>query len=288
MALMDLFDRRKDGSGSPDEMSFIDHLEVLRWHLLRSAIAIFIFSILFFIFIYDITDTIIMGPTKPDFISVKWFCQLGKFLHIDSLCFQFKEVKFQETQMASQFMATFTIAFTGGIIASFPYVFWEIWKFVRPALSEKEKRSSKGIIFWVSLLFFLGCAFGYYVLTPFMVNFYANYKLAENIAIIPTFSNYLDNLVYTTVGIGLLFQMPLLILLLAKAGILTAAFLRKYRRHAFVIILIAAAIITPTTDPISLALVTVPLYILFEISINLAKKAGKKAGEEETAVQEWS
>lgn len=190
--------------------------------------------------------------------------------------------------MASQFMAQFTIAFTGGIIASFPYVFWEIWRFVKPALSEKEKRSSTGIIFWVSLLFFLGCAFGYYVLTPFMVNFYANFKLADNIAIIPTFSNYLDNLVYTTVGIGLLFQMPLLILLLAKAGVITASFLKKYRRHAFVVILIVAAIITPTTDPISLALVTVPLYILFEISISLAKRVGKKNDEEEQAVQEWS
>jgi len=288
MAIMDFFDKRKEGSGGPDEMSFIDHLEVLRWHLIRSAIAIFIFSILFFIFIYDITDTIIMGPTKPDFISVKWFCKFGQLIHVDALCFNFKEIKFQEVQMASQFMATFTIAFTGGIIASFPYVFWEVWKFVKPALSEKEKKSSRGIIFWVSLLFFLGCAFGYLVLTPFMVNFYANYKLADNIAIIPTFSNYLDNLVYTTVGIGLLFQMPLLILLLAKAGIVTAAFLKKYRRHALVVILILAAIITPTTDPISLALVTVPLYVLFEISINVAKKAGRKNEEDELAVQEWS
>ena len=287
MAIMDFFEKRKGGSGSPDEMSFIDHLEALRWHLIRAVIAVIIGAIVFFIFIYDITDKIIMGPTKPDFVTVKWFCWLGKQLHVDSLCFQMAEVKFQETQMASQFMATFTIAFMGGLIVAFPYIFWEIWKFVKPALSEKEKKSSRGIIFWVSLLFFLGCAFGYYVLTPFMVNFYATYKLADNIDIKPTFSNYLDNLVYTTVGIGLLFQMPLLILLLAKAGIITATFLKKYRRHAFVIIIIAAAIITPTTDPISLALVTVPLYVLFEISISLAQKAGKKY-EEEDAVQEWS
>lgn len=284
---MDFFEKRKQGSGGADEMSFIDHLEVLRWHLIRSAIAIVIGAIVFFIFIHDITDKIIMGPTKPDFVTAKWFCKLGELLHMDSLCFKFTDVQFQETQMASQFMATFTIEFTGGLIAAFPFVFWEIWKFVKPALSEKEKRSSRGIIFWVSLLFFIGCAFGYFILTPFMVNFYATYKLSDAIEIRPTFSNYLDNLVYTTVGIGLLFQMPLLILLLAKAGIITAAFLKKYRRHAFVVILIAAAIITPTTDPVSLALVTVPLYILFEISINLAQKAGKKY-EETLEVQEWS
>jgi sec-independent protein translocase protein TatC len=284
---MDFFERRKDGSGDSDEMSFIDHLEALRWHLIRSVIAVIIGAIIFFIFIYDITDKIIMGPTKPNFITVKWFCRLGEILHIDSLCFKFAEIKFQEVQMTSQFMATFTIAFLGGLIVAFPYVFWEVWKFVKPALSVKEKKSSRGIIFWVSLLFFIGCAFGYFILTPFMVNFYASYKLAGNIDIKPTFSDYLDNLVYTTMGIGLLFQMPLLILLLAKVGILTAKFLKKYRRHAFVVILIAAAIITPTTDPFSLAIVTVPLYLLFEVSIVLAQKTNKKQ-QEKQAAEEWS
>ena len=162
---MDFFEKRKQGSGGADEMSFIDHLEVLRWHLIRSAIAIVVGAIVFFIFIRDITDKIIMGPTKPDFVTVKWFCKLGEIIRMDSLCFKFTDVKFQETQMASQFMATFTIAFTGGMIAAFPFVFWEIWKFVKPALSEKEKRSSNGIIFWVSLLFFIGCAFGYFMYT---------------------------------------------------------------------------------------------------------------------------
>lgn len=286
MALMDFFDKRKEGTGTPDEMSFIDHLEVLRWHLIRSVIAVIICSILVFVFSDFFVDEIIFGPTRPDFISLKWLCTLGQKTGVgNSLCFKATETKFIETAMTGQFIASFTVAFVGGFILAFPYVFWEVWRFVKPALSEKEKRGTRGIIFWVSLLFFIGVAFGYFILTPLMVNFYFNFKLSEQIAIMPTFSDYLENLIYTTAGVGILFQMPLLILLLAKTGIITAEMLSKYRRHAFVVILIAAAIITPTTDPVSLAVVTIPLYLLFEISIVLAKRSGKK---NEEAVQEWS
>ena len=151
---------------------------------------------------------------------------------------------------------------------------------------EKEKQGTTGVIFWVSMLFFIGVAFGYFILTPLMVNFYFGFTLSEMITIRPTFSDYLENLMYSTVGIGLLFQMPLLILALAKAGIITASSLRSYRRHAFVAILIAAAIITPTTDPFSLSIVTVPLYLLFEISITLAARGEKQQAEKE--IQEWS
>lgn len=285
MALMDFLNKRS--GGNEDEMSFIDHLEVLRWHLIRSILAIVVGAIVVFIFIYDITDKIIMGPTKPDFISIKWFCKLSEITHIKSLCFQMDKIRFQETAMAAQFMASFSIAFVGGFIVAFPYVFWEMWKFVRPALSEKEKRTTTGIIVWVSVLFFIGVAFGYFILTPFMVNFYANYKLSSNIDNNFLFSNYLENLIYITVGIGLLFQLPLLILLLSQAGIVTSKFLRKYRRHALVVILIAAAIITPTTDPFSLTIVTLPLYLLFEASIILAKRVEKRRSDEE-AKEEWS
>ncbi|HUN04684.1 MAG TPA: twin-arginine translocase subunit TatC, partial [Niabella sp.] len=175
-----------------------------------------------------------------------------------------------------------------GFVLAFPYILWEMWRFVKPALSERERKGTTGIIFWVSILFFIGVAFGYFILTPLMVNFYFNYKLSEQIAIIPTFSDYLENMIYTTAGIGLLFQMPLLILALSKAGIISSGLLKRYRRHAFMVILVAAAIITPTTDPFSLAVVTLPLYLLFEISVKLAARGEAARAKEDGSIQEWS
>lgn len=285
MALLDFLDKRKKDSQA--EMSFIDHLEELRWHLIRSVIALLIGAIIVFSFTSFVVDTVLFGPTRADFISAKWLCSLGQAIGIgDTLCFQQVDAKFLETTMTGQFVASFTLAFIGGFILAFPYIFWELWRFVSPALSDKERRTTRGVIFWVSLLFFIGVAFGYFILTPFMVNFYFNYKLSDQVTIMPTFSDYLENLIYTTVGIGLLFQMPLLMAVLARVGIVTAKFLRKYRRHAFVLIVIAAAIITPSTDPFSLTIVAIPLYLLFEASIVLASRINKKQKAKED--EEWS
>lgn len=285
MALLDFFNRRKKDATS--EMSFIDHLEELRWHLIRSVIAILICAIIVFVYSDFIVDKVLFGPTKPDFISSQWLCKLGRSLGLgDAICFTQVKAVFQENTMTGQFIASFTVAFIGGFIVAFPYVFWEFWRFVKPALSQKERKNTRGVIFWVSLLFFLGVAFGYFILTPFMVNFYFNYRLSTQIEIRPTFSDYLENLIYTTVGIGVLFQMPLLVMVLAKIGMVTGAFLRKYRRHAFVIIIIAAAIITPSTDPFSLTIVTIPLYLLFEASIVVASRVNKK--QELKDKEEWS
>ena len=284
MALMDFFDRRK--KSATDEMSFIDHLEELRWHLIRSVIAIVIAAIVFFIYVRQIVDDILLAPAKDDFITYGWFCKLSHALGLgDAVCMGGVKVSFLSTQLTSQFISSFTISFVGGFIVAFPYIFWEFWRFVKPALSDKEKQNTGGVIFWVSLLFFAGVAFGYFILTPFMINFYFSYSLSPLIEIKPTFSDYLENLIYTTVGIGVLFQMPLLVMILAKIGIVTGSFLRKYRRHAFVIIIIAAAIITPSTDPFSLAVVTIPLYLLFEASIIIASRINKR---QEKELKEWS
>jgi sec-independent protein translocase protein TatC len=268
-------------------MSFIDHLEALRWHLIRSVIAILVGAIGIFIYVEEVTDKIIMGPAHHNFITYSALCNLGRKLHIgDVLCMGNFTIKFQSNAMTEQFMTSFTIAFVGGFVIAFPYVFWEFWRFVKPALSKKEIKRTRGIIFWVSALFFMGVAFGYYLLTPFMINFYSNYKLSpELIEFKPTLSDYIENLIYTTVGIGVLFQMPLLVMFLAKIGIVTPKFLRKYRRHAFVVILIAAAIITPSTDPFSLTLVTIPLYALYEASIFVAAKVFKE--REKRDKEEW-
>ena len=176
MAILDFFNRRM--KNPTDEMSFIDHLEELRWHLVRSVVAILVCAIVVFIYSEFIVDTILFGPTKPDFVSARWMCRLGNNIGIgDALCFPPVKTEFLETTMTGQFIASFTVAFIGGFIIAFPYVFWEFWRFVRPALSDKERKNTRGVIFWVSLLFFTGVAFGYFILTPFMVNFYFNYKL---------------------------------------------------------------------------------------------------------------
>ncbi|MBK9380923.1 MAG: twin-arginine translocase subunit TatC [Chitinophagaceae bacterium] len=284
MALLDFFNKRdKDAKG---EMTFIDHLEELRWHVIRSVIAVLIGAVVVFIYSDFVVDDILFAPTRADFISARWLCSLGHKIGIgDTLCFPQVDAKFLENTMTGQFIASFTLAFIGGFILAFPYIFWEFWKFIRPALSEKELKKTRGVIFWVSLLFFTGVLFGYFILTPFMVNFYFNYKLSPQIQIMPSFSDYLENLIYTTAGIGVLFQMPLLVMVLARIGVVTGRFLRKYRRHAFVIILIAAAIITPSTDPFSLTIVTIPLYLLFEASIIIASRINKRQEKEQ---KEWS
>ena len=284
MALLDFFNKRNKDINA--EMSFIDHLEDLRWHVIRSVIAILVGAVIVFTYSDYVVDEILFAPTRSNFISAQWLCSVGHKIGIGNvLCFPEVKAKFLENTMTGQFIASFTLAFIGGFILAFPYVFWEFWKFLRPALSPNERKKTRGIIVWVSLLFFTGVAFGYFILTPFMVNFYFNYKLSAQIEIMPSFSDYLENLVYTTAGIGVLFQMPLLVMVLARIGIVTGSFLRKYRKHAFIIILIAADIITPSTDPFSLTIVTIPLYLLFEASIVIASRIEKRKAKQ---TKEWS
>src|SRR5204862_2668559 len=283
MALLDVLNRRNRDTTA--EMSFIDHLEELRWHIIRAVVAILIGAIIVFLYVREIVDKILLAPAHDKFVTYKWLCDAGHFFRLgNSLCMAGTKVSFISTAMTGQFISSFTVAFVGGFIIAFPYVFWEFWRFVRPALNPKEVKKTRGVIFWVSLLFFMGVAFGYYVLTPFMVNFYFFYSLSPLIEIKPTFSDYIENLIWTTVGIGVLFQMPLLMAVLTRIGIISSRFLKKYRRHAFVVILIAAAIITPSTDPFSLMLVTIPLYALFETSIILASRIDKAKAKQE----QWS
>lgn len=267
-------------------MSFIDHLEELRWHVIRSIIAILIGAVVIFIYAREIVDKVLFAPTDSSFVTYKWLCDLSHWLHLgDMVCLAGVKTQFQSNTMTGQFISTFTIAFIGGFIIAFPYVFWEFWRFVSPALSDKERKRTSGVIIWVSLLFFLGVLFGFYILTPFMVNFYFSYTLSDKIVNIPNFGDYIENLIYTTVGVGVLFQLPLLVMVLAKIGIVTGKFLKKYRRHAFVLILIAAAIITPSTDPFSLTIVTIPLYLLYEASIVIASRINRAKDKE---MKEWS
>src|SRR5450432_1884351 len=276
---LDLFNRFNQNSDHP-EMSFIDHLEALRWHIVRSVLAIVIIAILIFIKIDWIFEKIIAGPLNKNFITFSAFCKLGHLLHMgDSLCMQAMEkVQLQSTTFSSQFISSITVAFVCGFIVAFPYVFWEFWRFVKPALSAKEIKSTRGSIFFVTFFFMLGISFGYFLLAPFTFSFLSNYKLGMSGMLItrPTLDDYLDNLLDILIGSGIAFQLPLISYVLTHIGLITPNFLREYRKYAYVAILFVAAVITPSPDWMSQTIVALPLILLYEISIGISRRVEKK------------
>jgi sec-independent protein translocase protein TatC len=280
-----LFNRN---SSTGAEMSFIDHLEALRWHIFRSLLAVLIGAVLVFVYMDFFFGTIVMGPANRTFITYRVLCGASHRLGLgNALCLSDINLKLISTEMSSQFMMSFTIAFVGGFILAFPFVFWEFWKFVRPALTEKELGRTRGVIFWVSLLFFSGVSFGYFLIAPYTVNFFAAYTLSPLIQNTFTVSDYIDNIVSLVLGTGIVFQLPLVVYFLAKVGILSASFLRTYRKFAVVIILVLAAVITPP-DVVSQLIVTVPLWLLYEISISIAARVNKEDDKDQLSNEEWS
>jgi sec-independent protein translocase protein TatC len=260
------------------EMSFIEHLEALRWHIVRSVLAVVVLAIFAFIKIDWIFENIIMGPLKSDFLSVRGLCNLSHFLHIgDVLCLPAANVQLQTTAFGSQFISSITIAFVCGFIIAFPYIFWEFWRFVKPALSPKEVKSTRGSIFFVTFFFLLGISFGYFLLAPFTFSFLSNYKLGMSGMLItrPTLDDYLDNLLDILIGSGIAFQLPLISFVLTHIGLITPSFLRTYRKYAYVAILFVAAVITPSPDWMSQTIVALPLIVLYEISIRISVRVEK-------------
>lgn len=283
---LNLFNRSLGG----EEMSFVDHLEALRWHIVRSAFAVVIIAIGIFIKINWIFEKIIRGPIRNDFVSYVGLCSLGRKLHMgDALCLQsVSGLKLQTTQFSSQFVSSINIAVIGGFIVAFPYIFWELWRFIKPALSPKELKSSRGAIFWVSFFFLLGVAFGYFLLAPFTFSFLANYSLGAPGAIqtVPTLDDYVENLVDIIIGSGLAFQLPLVSYVLTRIGLITPNFLRTYRKYAYVAILFIAAIITPSPDWMSQTIVALPLILLYELSIRISVRVTKDRDRRDQ--EEWS
>ena len=280
--------RNKDNSAEPEEMSFMGHLEALRWHLMRSVIVWLAAAITIFVFIDWVYDEIILAPASEKFISYSVLCRFGHWLHIgDGLCMPPVKIDFQVTQVNGTFTSAITIALIGAVIVAFPYLFWEFWRFVKPALSPKEKRYARGSIFWVSFCFFLGAAFGYYLLAPFTFNFLASFTLGKSGAIIyrPSINDYIDSLTNLVLGCGIAFELPILAYVLGKIGLITAKFLKRYRKYAFIIILIVAAVITPSPDVTSQTIVAIPLLLLYEISVILVARIDRKKAKEE---KEWS
>lgn len=283
------FKRIRSGeSRETQEMSFVDHLEALRWHIVRAVIAIAIAGVAIFIFRLWVFDNVIMAPVRTDFISYTGLCSLSHKMGIgDALCMPPIKIAYQVNQSSGSFTTAINIAIYGGIIAAFPYLFWELWRFVKPALSTKEKKYARGSIFWVSLCFFCGVAFGYYLLAPFTFNFLASFQLSEKIQIDykPTIDDYTDTLTNLLLGCGIAFELPVLAYVLAKIGIISSNFLKKYFKYAVVVILVVAAVITPSPDWTSQFIVAVPLFILYGISIFLTARVDRQRAKKD---KEWS
>lgn len=264
------------------EMSFLEHLEELRWHVVRSLGAVLVFTIAAFITAPWIFQNIIFAPARVDFPTFIWLCNIGQFFgSSDALCVEEIPFKVQSRFMTGQFSMHIVSSFVIGIIAAFPYITWELWRFIKPGLYPREKNSSRGAVASISFLFITGVLFGYYIMSPVMISFLANYQISDMIVNEFDITSYVGTIVGVVFGSGILFQLPVVIFFLTKVGVVTPAYLRKYRKHAIVIILIVGAIVTPTADPLSQSLISVPLYLLYEISIIISMSVMRRKEKEE-------
>jgi sec-independent protein translocase protein TatC len=264
------------GKSLEGEMSFFDHLEVLRWHLIRAAVSILVFGGVAFYFFDWIWDTIIMGPKKASFFTYQMMCKLGQLLHSDGMCITNIPGKIINTEMAGQFSLQINSALIIGITLGFPYLLWEIWSFIKPALLEKERKAAGGFVFYASLLFFLGILFGYFVVAPLSIHFLTNYQISPDIQNTFTIDSYVTSVATLTLVSGVVFQLPIVIFVLATIGIITAKFMREKRRYAVIIILIVAMLVTPTPDITTMLVISTPLFALYEVSISVAGRVEKR------------
>jgi len=249
-------------------MSFLDHLEELRWRLMRSAVAVIIFAIVIWIYQKEIMENVFLIMVDPNFVTFKLLCE---YLNV---CIDKIPVNFQSMTLSGQFSYALMMSVMGGAVLAFPYIFYQLWSFVKPGLKFKERKMAKGIVFYVSILFFIGILFGYFVVAPLSVQFFGAFQITDKIRNDFTISSYMSTILSTVFYTGLFFLLPVVTYLLVKIGLFTPEFLVKYRKHAVVVILILAAIITPP-DVISQVIVTIPIYLLFEISVLVAKRVAK-------------
>lgn len=261
---------RKKIAEPEKDMSFLDHVEELRWHLVRSSAAIFVFGITAFLMKDFIFNTIIFAPKDPNFITYRIFCSASRFFGTEGLCIDDIPFTFQSLEMGEQFNVHIWISITAGFIIAFPFIIWEFWKFISPGLYEKERKGAVAFILVSSFLFFVGVLFGYYVITPLSVNFLGSYSVSELVARNITISSYIALLKSSVLASGFIFELPIIMYFLTKMGIVTPDFLIKTRRYALVIVLIVAAVITPP-DVVSQIIVTIPILILYEVSILISK-----------------
>ena len=263
------------------EMSFLDHLEELRWHIVRAITAIFVLMIVAFLFGPWIFENIVFAPSRIDFITFQYLCKVGHALNmVESLCVEIIPFKVQSRFMTGQFTMHLTASFVLGFILAFPYVFWEIWRFITPGLQKSERKNSKWAVTSVTFLFMVGISFGYFIMSPLAVWFLSSYSLSPNISNEFDITSYVSTITALVFGSGILFQLPVVVYFLSKVGIVTPGLMRQYRKHALVGILILGAIITPP-DPLSQSLISLPLYLLYEISILISAMVVRQKRKEE-------
>lgn len=261
------------------EMTFLEHLEELRWHLIRSVLAITVFAILAFVFKRIVFEVILLAPSTPEFWTNRMLCDLGQLVNIQKLCINAEPMNLQNVQVTGQFIAHIKVSIIGGLVVAFPYIAYEFWRFIKPALYQKERQSARGSVFYITLLFALGVLFGYYLISPLSINFLYNYRVSEMVENIPTLSSYVGLVAAIVLASGVLFELPVLVYFLSRIGMLTPEFLKKYRRHALVVILLVSGIITPP-DIFSQIMVCFPLLILYEISISISRRVQKQRDAE--------
>lgn len=258
-----------------EDMHFLDHIAILRGHLIRITIAVTVCAIVAFVYRNFIFEEIILASHNSNFVTFKALCKISHTFNLgDALCIDDQYVKLQSVEMAGQFSTSLWAAFVIGFILSFPYILWELWRFIAPGLKEKEKKYSKGLVFYASFLFLLGVAFGYFLIIPLSVNFLGTFQVAGMVENIISLSSYVSLVTNLALSCGLVFELPILVYFLAKLGLIDDVFMKTYRKHAIVLTLVLAAIITPP-DFLSQVLVALPVWGLYEIGIRIAKIASK-------------
>ena len=267
---------KSKGGNKEKVMSFWDHLEELRGHVIRSLIAVVVLAIIAFLNRHIIFDKVILAPSKPDFITYKLLNELGTFLHAPSLSINAVNLKIININLSGQFLMHMYVSAVVGVILAFPYVLWEIWRFVQPALLSKEKKYSRGGLFFSTFLFLTGVVFSYFLIVPIMVNFLGSYSVSPDVVNQITLNSYISTITSMLFAVGIVFELPILVYFLTRIGVVTPQFLKKNRKYMVVILLTIAAIITPP-DVFSQLLVFIPLEILYEVSILVSKRVYKKA-----------
>jgi len=266
------------GNKLDGEMSFFEHLEALRWHLIRAALAIVVFACVAFANYNFIFDKIIMAPTHTNFWAFRMMCDMGgifqnllpSLFKAKDFCVDSITVHLLNTEMAGQFTLQINSSLMIGLVLGIPYLFWELWRFIKPALHEKERKAASGFVFYASGLFILGVLFGYFIITPLSIRFLAGYEVSTAITNWFDIDSYISSVATLTLATGIVFQLPILVYVVASLGFLTPKIMRNSRRYAIVIILIIAAVVTPTPDALTMTVVAIPLFVLYELSIVVA------------------
>ncbi len=257
------------------EMTFLEHLEELRWTLVRSALAVTVGFVLAFIYKTILFEDVVLAARDPQFITYRWFCKLGEWIGMPELCITELGFTLQNLPVSGQFMTHMSVAFVAGFILAFPYILWEIWRFIGPGLREKERKAVRGFVLSGSLLFLTGVLFGFYLLAPLTVQFFGTYQVSPSVANNFALESFIGIITQVTMWTGLIFEMPLIVLILTRIGILGPGVLRTHRKHSYVGILVIAAILTPP-DVISQLIVAAPLILLYEGSILLSARSQKR------------